>query len=83
MIRGIWDHVERARAAGVLPGRKLSCDGKQRHASAGIAQMIADRSNRTRRDDREPVDAYHCQGCGFWHVGRRVRQERLTGGRAG
>lgn len=43
--------------------RPFSCDGKQRHETYRIAEIV--------RRGRENVHAYRCKFCHCWHLGTR------------
>lgn len=46
----------------------LHCDGKRR-LSRALALIVA-KAMRRRYD--EPLVAYRCRGCGYWHVGSKL-----------
>jgi hypothetical protein len=70
----VADLAHRARRAVTeVNSKKLAgCTGKPAFASAVTAHRAAQRfSKPNRRRERRPVNVYHCQYCGHWHIGRR------------
>ena len=50
-----------------------ACIGKERFMSATLARQIA----RRRAKRGKPVEAYHCEHCGGFHIGQRHGDRRL------
>lgn len=53
--------------------RTISCDGKVRFDTFERANSTA---ARTRKSKHAQLSAYHCKGCGGWHVGATRRGKR-------
>jgi hypothetical protein len=55
----------------------LSCDGKDRFSSAKVAAQVAKRittAKRRRGTLVRPLTSYHCDHCGFFHIGGGKRR---------
>lgn len=53
--------------------KQVQCAGKERFANGGAARAVMTRM--LRRQDL-PLNAYHCQHCGGWHIGNKTPKNR-------
>lgn len=53
--------------------RRRSCYGKSRYKTQAIAMLTINRYK-----DPGQYSAYHCQFCGYWHIGHTMTDNRKT-----